>query len=357
MATPFLSSEEFDERARSHYDAGEFDTALEVLQEGLALYPASSELHTGLGYVRLAREEYAWARDAFDTALSLESEQEDAWAGMGETLLKFGRFHEAMGCFDTVAELGCGDDLDLGLSIGRALYREGLYEEARERFETLARTHPGMPEVHSALGYTLHVLEDDAGARRELRRALHADAGFSEARLFLSQLLYESGDLRGALREAARVPPAEHWDAVSLWRVIELKASLDGVADDSEILAPWRARLRELEVEPDPIEQLLAEVEAAFDEGSGDPEAPPRHARHHEVHSVRTADGVLYEGTWEEIVIAMRNTLSDPGEPVDEFMRRAARRVQLLTGTELPAHDAEAFIRESERIGLLRIEN
>jgi hypothetical protein len=277
---------------------------------------------------------------------------------MGETLLKFGRFHEALGCFDRVAELGFGEDLDLGLSIGRALYREGLYEEARDRFELLARLHPGMPEVHSALGYTLHVLEDDAGARRELRQALHSDPDFSEARLFLSQLLYERGDVRGALREAVRVPPREHWDPVSLWRVIELRGSLEGVAEDCESLEPWRSRLRELEVEPDPVEQLLAEVEASFEEeldGAGG--GQPRSARGCEVHTVRTADGSLYVGTWEEIVIAMRNSLSDPGEPLDEFMRRAARRVQLLTGTELPADDAEAFIRESERIGLLRIEN
>jgi tetratricopeptide (TPR) repeat protein len=356
MATPFLSSEEFDERARSHYDAGEYDDALEVLQEGLSLYPASSDLYTGLGYVRLAREEFAWARESFETALSLESEQEDAWAGMGETLLKFGRFHEALGCFDRVAELGFGEDLDLGLSMGRALYREGLFEEARDRFESLSRIHEGMPEVHSALGYTLHVLEDDAGARRELRRALHADPHFSEARLFLSQLLYERGDVRGALREAVRVPPAEHWDPVSLWRVIELKGTLEGVSEGADDLAAWRDRLRELEVEPDPVEQLLAEVEAAFDEGR-DEAADPLIRRGREVHTVRTADGALYVGTWEEIVEAMRNSLSDPGEPLDAFMRRAARRVQLLTGTELPADDAEAFIRESERIGLLRIEN
>ena len=69
MPTPFLSSEEYDERAHQLYNEGQYDEALGVLREGLALYPSSVELHVGVGYARLAREEYAWARRAFEEAL------------------------------------------------------------------------------------------------------------------------------------------------------------------------------------------------------------------------------------------------------------------------------------------------
>src|SRR5215208_940041 len=61
MPTPFLSSEEYDERAHQLYNEGQYDEALTVLREGLALYPTSVELHIGVGYARLAREEFAWA--------------------------------------------------------------------------------------------------------------------------------------------------------------------------------------------------------------------------------------------------------------------------------------------------------
>jgi hypothetical protein len=37
MATPFLSSEEYDERAHRLYDHGDYDAALETLREGLSL--------------------------------------------------------------------------------------------------------------------------------------------------------------------------------------------------------------------------------------------------------------------------------------------------------------------------------
>ena len=57
MTDPFLSSEEYDERAHALYNEGKYDEALAVLREGLALYPQAVELHVGLGYARLARED------------------------------------------------------------------------------------------------------------------------------------------------------------------------------------------------------------------------------------------------------------------------------------------------------------
>src|SRR5471030_171870 len=104
MANPFLSSEEYYERAHQLYNEGEYDDALTVLREGLALYPNSVELHVGVGYAQLAREEFAWARRSFEQALVLEPEHEDALAGLGETLLRFGLEDAAIKCFRRTLE-------------------------------------------------------------------------------------------------------------------------------------------------------------------------------------------------------------------------------------------------------------
>ena len=87
MPTPFLSSEEYDERAHALYNEGKYDEALALLREAVALYPNTVELHVGFGYARLAREEYAWARRSFEEALVLDPDHEDALAGLGEVLL------------------------------------------------------------------------------------------------------------------------------------------------------------------------------------------------------------------------------------------------------------------------------
>lgn len=360
MTFSFLSSEEFDERAHRLYDAGDYDQAMEVLREGLLRYPDSADLHVGVGYVRLALEEYVWAHQAFQRALALDADHEDGWVGTGETLLKFGRVADALACFARVDELGLGDDEELGLAIGRALYREGLYRESRERLVRLARVHPESAEVRGALGYALHALGDELGARRELRAALRLEPTLHEVRIYLSHLLFERGELEGALRQMERVPPAEHWDPLSLWRFIELKCSLEGLVDSDAALAPWRARWLELQAEPDSIDHLLAEVETAFEEARLEAEVEVEavaRAADETIHRVRTADGRVYTGSWEEIVLRMRDDLADPTEPLASFMRSAAQRVRNLTGCDLPHDDAEAFLRESARIGLIRIES
>src|ERR1035437_8640775 len=70
MPSPFLSSEEYDERAHQLYNEGNYDDALATLREGLGLYPTATELHVGVGYARVARDDFAWARRRFDDALA-----------------------------------------------------------------------------------------------------------------------------------------------------------------------------------------------------------------------------------------------------------------------------------------------
>ena len=154
MATPFLSSEEYDERAHQLYNEGQYDDALTVLREGLMLYPNSVELHVGVGYAQLAREEYAWARRSFEQALVLEPEHEDGLAGLGETLLKLGSDDAALRCFHRTLELGYADDVDLMLQIGRSLFREGslrekpeFFDTAKEFFETAVQQVPDRKSV------------------------------------------------------------------------------------------------------------------------------------------------------------------------------------------------------------------
>ena len=117
MPTPFLSSEEYDERAHQLYNEGQYEEALRVLREGLALYPNAVALHIGVGYAQLAREEFAWARRSFEDALVLEPEHEDGLAGLGESLLKLGQDEAALRCPGSTSnplEFGGGHDRKAG---------------------------------------------------------------------------------------------------------------------------------------------------------------------------------------------------------------------------------------------------
>ncbi|HEX8851350.1 MAG TPA: tetratricopeptide repeat protein [Gemmatimonadaceae bacterium] len=376
MATPFLSSEEYDERAHQLYSEGQYDEALDVLREGLSLYPNSVELHIGVGYARLAREEYAWARRAFEEALVLEPEHEDALAGLGETLLKLGQREAALRCMKRTLELGYADDIDLMLQIGRALFREGEITEARDYFEAAMRHAPDSAEVVSCVGYVEHRLGDDEAALATLRKALQHDSEYHEARIYLANVLYDRGDYEASLYHLEQTKPEDHWDELAIWRLLEMKRSLFSLPENDPELKPWEERLTELGGEMDDIDEMLAEIEGKvaeeLDQQRGaaigqlelfgalladlashrDEDADPATATEH---AITTREGKQFAGTWEQIVQRMREANGSGARSLHEYMLAEARRGYSLTGVRIPTSDAESFIRGSADAGLLRI--
>jgi Flp pilus assembly protein TadD len=367
MPERFLSSEEYDEQAHKLYNDGDYDGALEMLREGLSLYPSAVELYVGLGYARLAREEYAWARQAFERALVLDPAHEDALVGLGETLLRFGEKVRALSLFSQVEAMGYDDDIELMLTMGRALYREAMWAECRDIFAKAATARPDSAEAAASLGYALHRLGDDVGAGRQIRRALRLDPDLHEARIYLGHLLYDRGDWEGALREFERVPPVEHWDALAVWRIIELKRALWQIDAGDARLAHWEQRLKELESLDDPIDRLLSEVEAQAN-GSGvtsaiDPsqlelfERGGAHASDSKIHQVRLPDGHSFRGTWHEIVRQMRDSAGFGHETILHYMRRLAERWHEQSGTEIPFQDPETFLQAAIDARLVNLED
>ena len=387
MATPFLSSEEYDERAHQLYNEGQYDDALSVLRDGLALYPNSVELHIGVGYARLAREEFAWARRSFEEALVLEPEHEDALAGLGETLLKFGLEDAALRCFRRTLELGYADDLDLMLQSGRALFREAstrdkreLFAAAQEFFEVAAQQAPDSAEAVACVGYAQHRLGEDDAAVVSLRKSLQADNEHAEARIYLANVLYDRGDYDAALYHFERTTTEDHWDELGIWRLIELKRAAQKLDEHDPELKPWEERLQELGGELDDIDELFIEVDGAVAAASGDVEIARGQLElfgtllsslaetraelgaipdgvFMGVHEVLAPDGRQFTGTWEDIVRSMEQVDTEVGQhpTMQEFMARVAKRAYRDTGVRVPSHDAEAFVRGSAEAGLLRI--
>jgi Flp pilus assembly protein TadD len=371
MSDPFLSSDEYDERAHQLYNEGRYDDAIEILREGLMLYPDALELRVGMGYARLAREEYAWSRQSFEAALALDPDHEDALAGWGEVLLKLGARRQAMECYERVLQLGFKDDLDIVLQMGRALFREGLLEEARRFFEVALTAHPDSAEAAACVGYAAHRLAAEDDALRWLRHALTLDEAHAEARIYLANLLYDRGEHEASLVEFERTRPEDHWDDLGIWRVVELKRTIYRLPEDDPELKPWLVRLADLAGETDATELLLAELEAAGRDGAGahDPaqlelfatwrtelQAMHRQPRAGDVHRITTRDGLTYTGTWEDIVARMRDDdATFSGRPIEEYLADAAARATALTGVSVPATDPESFIRGSADAGLLRI--
>ncbi|HEY7681262.1 MAG TPA: tetratricopeptide repeat protein [Gemmatimonadales bacterium] len=370
MPDRFLSSDDYDEHAHQLYNEGRFDEALELLSEGTQLYPNAVELHVGMAYAYLAREEYAWARRSFERALAIDPDHEDSLAGYGEVLLKLGDRGPALNCFDRILVLGFKEDHELMLQVGRALFREGHIAAAQRFFEYAVNAQPDCPEAAACVGYACHRRNDDSGALYWLRRALQIDPRYSEARVYLANMLYDRGESEAAMHHLHQTVPEDHFDELGIWRYIELKKMLYRLADEDAELRPWFARLGEVTGEPDPVELILAEVEATQPDGSTrDPnqlelfgtlltELQAMQKRHPPagVHTVATLTGKTFRGTWEEILDQMKSADRQwAGASLRDFMADLARRGAAETGVVIPTTDAEAFLRGSARAGVVRI--
>jgi len=368
MPDPFLNPEDVAEQAHQLYNEGQYDEAIAVLREGLRAFPYAAELHVGLAYAHLAREEYAWAHRAFREALAINAEHEDALVGLGETLLKIGHPARALECFERMLVLGFHDDHDLVLQAGRALFREGAVAAACRFFEVAGDAHPDSSEARACLGYAEHRLGNEDVAVRYLRRALELDQHHLEARIYLGNLLYDRGEFEAALYHFEQTQPDDHVDELAVWRLIELKKSIYRLVPNDPELAPWTERLAELAEQGDSIDQLFAEIEATQADGTvRDPlqlelfstlllemEGMRRRSSSGS-HRVTTRGGISYSGTWDEIVLQMRaDDRSWGAGSLLDYMEHVARR-HAADGIAIPATDAEAFVLGSAAAGLLKI--
>jgi Flp pilus assembly protein TadD len=370
MSDAFFSSDEYDENAHQLYNEGRYDDALAILKEGLSLYPNAVELHVGAGYAQLAREEFAWARRSFETALTLEPDHEDALAGLGETLLRLGERVGAASAFDRVLGLGLHEDHELMLQVGRALFRDGSLAQAHRFFDLATTAHPDSPDAAACLGYASHRLGRDGAAFYWLRRALELDPGYAEARIYLGNALYDRGESEAALYQFAKTTPSDHFDELGLWRTIELKKSIFRLADDDPELTPWYERLAEVSGEPDAVDGLLAEVEGQQPDGSvRDPNQldlfgsllnelhqMQRRPLLGDSHVVVTLAGATLRGSWDEILTQLKaSEQAWLGVSLADFMVTLARKGRTETGVDIPITSAEAFLRGSAEAGVLRI--
>ncbi|MDX1576917.1 MAG: tetratricopeptide repeat protein [Gemmatimonadota bacterium] len=357
------NGEQFDAEAQRLYEAGDYDQALDLLKRALERYPDSTELLVSLGYTRLAREEYAWARRAFGRALALEPEHEEALAGIGDTLLKLGERARAFRVFEALIELGYEGDVELMLCVGRSLLREGLIRRAERFFRLAHAADPESPDAALDLGFTFYRAGDGESALFWSREAVRLDPEFADARALFGNVLYERGDFTGALEQLERIGAPNLGDPAIAWRIIELMRRLRKLPPDAPELAPYLLVLEELAGDPTPEEQLLAEVEAEaagqLAPGSRDQLdlfGRPPEAEEGDRHRVRAASGIVFEGDWETIVRDMRDRSDRPGLTIGEFMREEALRLRALTGVTVSWATARAFIEDSARVGALEIE-
>lgn len=222
-----------------------YDKALRVAEDGLALFPRSSEMkklldcaRRGLGKQRAAelkarlirspspklfREVAELQMDLGDVAALHTTCQEwslrfpddaGAWLLLGQArLLGFYRDlaaregREAVRCLDRALRMDDGDEQARRL-LAEVLYRVGAVRQAKEHFEVLRELHQSDPELDSLLGYVA-ALEDHGDNVEQLLNDVEERGSLTHPPLAAASVAPGQigvGTIRESLGEIAEIP-------------------------------------------------------------------------------------------------------------------------------------------------------
>lgn len=146
--------------------SGDYDQALRMFREVLAVNPTLVDAYLGIGEIRMAQGDYAAAEPAFDRAARLEPRNFAAQFGHGRVLQALGRFLEAIRAYH------------------RAL---SIQPESFDANLDMARTYLAIDDARGAVVYA--------------EKAVQLMPGSGEARLTLGQALERSGRASEAITQ------------------------------------------------------------------------------------------------------------------------------------------------------------
>jgi predicted O-linked N-acetylglucosamine transferase (SPINDLY family) len=130
-----------------------------------------------------ARGDYASAVDALEQVLAIDPAHGDARFGLGLALLELSRDAEAERCFrDALAQ--SPEDAALHYNLGLTLQRQKRFDEAVECYQTAIRLDGRLAEAHTNLGNILLLEKNEPnGALTAYEAALACNPALTEARL------------------------------------------------------------------------------------------------------------------------------------------------------------------------------
>ncbi len=184
----------------AYFQLGKTDEAADAFSQVLRLKPDSAGSgHEPGGAAPSPEEVSAEARSAFQTATSADKGQrQGAWLGLAEAADAVGDTATAILARQTVLGLQDGDNT-LRLELGQRLYEAGRLSEAAQALAPLQGS--GQPEVEFLLGVLQYRQGDFDDSRQRFEAALAARPDYPEARYNLAITDYDQGLYPDALAQ------------------------------------------------------------------------------------------------------------------------------------------------------------
>ena len=260
----FHSSDDFDRKGCELCEAGDYESALQIYQEGLEIFPLTPELHSGKGHMFLYLGEFVHALAAFREGMTLNVHDPDINKGAALALLYLNRPAEASLHIERARPYFLDDEHTL-FELGLALYQVGRYEEAEPLLRTVTELNPLHVDAMLYLGLALHYGNGDPHRKIEaLQSARDLDPDRQDIAEHLAHVHYEDGRILEATLLFERLAPEHVTDEVTLERMLEM---YEGRGGSRRKRIAVKRRLRAIRTF-DATEDLIRDLQLDWEAGS-----------------------------------------------------------------------------------------
>jgi len=217
--------------AREYFRENKYAHAEPILNQLILKNAKSPEVFHMLGTIYYDQGKFNKAIRAFRRALELEPTFTDASVGLSIILNDIGKYEEGRKVFDEARDLlarqSAHDDpyINEKFSIkhdelGEMYFHHTRYKEALDQYYKALALSSRKPELTMKIAEGHLRLQDRERALKELRGLIKDYPGFLSARVRLGKILYEGGDVTGAIEqwEAATQRDPHHTEAQRLLR-------------------------------------------------------------------------------------------------------------------------------------------
>jgi cytochrome c-type biogenesis protein CcmH/NrfG len=230
--------------ARDYFRENKYSLAEPILNQLILKNAKSPEVFQMLGTIYYDQGKFNKAIRAFRRALELEPTYTDASVGLSIILNDIGKYEEGRKVFDEARELlarqSSHEDpyINEKFSIkhdelGEMYFHHSRFKEALEQYYKALALSSRKPELTLKIVECFLRLQETEKALRELRALIKEYSGFLSARVRLGKILFDGGDVEGAIEqwEAVVHRDASHTEAQRLLRQAQALTQQRGLAE------------------------------------------------------------------------------------------------------------------------------
>ncbi|MDA2923520.1 tetratricopeptide repeat protein [Acidobacteria bacterium AH-259-L09] len=180
------------EKALSHYKQGQYSKAIEEFEQIVKANPDYESGHRILGDSYLRIKKYEKAIEAFENALRLKSDNYISFYGLALAYYNSGKYGDAIATLLKGERYARSprDQYQLHHTRGSAYYNINEFDQAISDLQKAISIQRGKLKDALQLGISHYRLGDFTQAEKYLKQALTLDPDASEAKRYLSRLLY-----------------------------------------------------------------------------------------------------------------------------------------------------------------------